>query len=291
MAGLNSFGDQKPTNNSMKRSYESIANAFDQIAPQYDAVYGPHGNLLMSWMRRENIALLQATFPPKSRLLEIGCGTGEEALHLARAGYKLLATDISPAMAAQTAVKARAAGLNDRITCLAIPGGHLDTLQPAQAYDGAYASFGSLNCEPDLDRLVTALADLLRPGAAFVCSVMARWCPIEIVWFLSHRRPQQAFRRLRRGWQPASLQGADGLLLNVKVRFFSVGEIESVFSPAFVLERVRALPLLLPPPYLVPTYKKYRTFFDRLEPWEMRLRDRWPWRGFGDHITMVFRRR
>ena len=237
------------------------------------------------------MAVLEATFPAGGRLLEIGCGTGEEALHLARAGYKLLATDISPAMAAQTAAKARAAGLDSQISTLAIPGGDLGSLQPKQPFDGAFASFGSLNCEPNLDHLVAALAAVLRPGAAFVCSVMARWCPVEIGWHLIHLNPQQAFRRLHHGWQSVALNGGDGKRLKVKVRYFSVGEIEGAFSESFALERVRALPLLLPPPYLEATYKKYRSFFDRLEPWEVRLRDRWPWRGFGDHIIMVFRRR
>ena len=271
--------------------YEAIASAFDKVAPHYDALYGPQSNLLMSWMRRESLSLLKATFPPKSRLLEIGCGTGEEALQLARAGHHVLATDISPIMAALTAGKALSASLDDRIMCLSIPGGYLDALKPDPAYDGAYASFGSLNCEPDLDRLVGALADLLRSGGAFVCSVMARWCPIEIAWYLSQGYPKQAFRRIRRGLINTSLPGVDGPMVNLKVRYFSVGEIKRIFLPAFDLEHVRALPLLLPPPYLDSAYRKHRTTFDYLEAWELRLRDRWPWRGFGDHFMVVFRRR
>ena len=81
------------------------------------------------------MAVLEATFPAGGRLLEIGCGTGEEALHLARAGYKLLATDISQAMAAQTAAKAQAAGLDAQIRTLSIPGGDLGSLQPMQPFD------------------------------------------------------------------------------------------------------------------------------------------------------------
>jgi SAM-dependent methyltransferase len=288
MARLNSSGIH---GTSAKPSYKSIADSFDLIAPSYDANYGQSGNDLMSWMRQENLAMLKATFPQGSQLLEIGCGTGDEALNLAQAGYKVLATDISPVMAAQTAAKARAAGLNGQVTAVAIPGGQLDSLQPKKPFEGAFASFGVLNCEPDLDHLVTALAANLHPGAAFVCSVMARWSLIEITWYLIRGRPRQAFRRLRRGWQPAPIQGGDGQRIHVPVRYFTVGEIERIFAEHFRLEQVRALPLLLPPPYLESIYKKYRTFYDRLEPWEFRLRDRWPWNGFGDHISLVFRRK
>jgi ubiquinone/menaquinone biosynthesis C-methylase UbiE len=285
------LSNQTPTNNSKGQNYEALAGAFDQVAPHYDAQYGPQSNLVMSWMRQESVALLKGTFPPESQLLEIGCGTGEEAMHLAQAGHKVLATDISQKMAGQTSIKARAAGLRDRITCLTIPAGYLGALKPDKAFDGAFASFGSLNCEPALDRLVAVLADLLRPGAAFVCSVMARWCPMEIAWYLGHGQPRQAFRRVHRGWQLASLPGVNGEPVNLRVRYFSISEMKRVFSPAFVMERARAFPLLLPPPYLDSAYRKHRTTFDLLEPWELRLRDRWPWRGFGDHFVMVFRRR
>ena len=193
-------------------------------------------------------------------------------------------------MAAQTAAKTRAAGLNSHVTVVAIPGGHLDSLHPERPFDGAYASFGALNCEPNLDRLVIALAAMLRPGAAFICSVMARWPLVEMTWYLIHGRPRQAFRRARRGWQSAPIKGGSQRT-NVRVRYFTVNEIERIFAAHFVLERARALPLLLPPPYLESSYKKYRAFYDRLEPLEILLCDRRPWYRFGDHISLIFRRK
>jgi SAM-dependent methyltransferase len=274
----------------MKADYLNAARAFDAVAPDYDSTYGPQGNTVMAWLRRESLALLQETFPPGSRLLEIGCGTGDEALRLARAGCTILATDVSPAMAAQTRAKARAAGLADQVTALALPAGRLEALRPSRPFDGAYASFGPLNCEPDLPLLNVALARLLRPGAAFVCSVMARWCPFEIAWFLLHARPRAAFRRLRRGWQSAPVAGGAGVQASVAMRYLSVGDMARVFAPAFAIERTLSLPLLLPPPYLDGLFRRYRGLFDRLEPGERRLRERWPWRTIGDHVALVFRK-
>jgi len=274
----------------MTPDYLTTAQAFDAVAPDYDAVYGSAGNAVMAWLRRESLALLQETFPAGSRLLEIGCGTGDEALYLARSGYTVLATDISPAMAAQTQAKARAAGLAGRVTALALPAGRLEALRPPQPFDGAYASFGALNCEPDLSLLQAALARLLRPGAAFVCSVMARWCPFEMAWFLLHARPRTALRRLRRGWHAVPVARGAGTPVSVAARYLSAGDVGRAFAPAFTVERAMSLPLLLPPPYLDGLFRRHRDLFARLETWERRLRERRPWRTMGDHVALVLRK-
>jgi SAM-dependent methyltransferase len=273
----------------MRSEYPETAQAFDTVAPDYDAVYGPAGNAVMNWMRRESLALLEATFPPGSHLLEIGCGTGTEALALARAGCHVLATDISPRMAIQTAAKARAAGLTDRVRALCLPAGEMAALIPHVPFDGAYASFGALNCEPQLGRVAVALSRLLKPGSAFVCSVMARWCPFEIGWFLLHGRPTTALRRLHRGWQRAPVARGQGREVLVSTRYLSVGEVARAFEPGFSVEWTMALPLLFPPPYLDALYQGRRSLFDNLESWEHRLRQLWPFRRWGDHIALVLR--
>jgi SAM-dependent methyltransferase len=273
----------------MRHEYRETSRAFDVIAAEYDAVYGPGGNAVMRRMRRESLALLEATFPPGSKLLEIGCGTGDEALALAGGGRHVVATDISPRMAAATASRARAHGLSEWVPALCMPAGGLSALRPSVPFDGAYASLGALNCEPQLERLASALSRLLRPGGTFACSVMARWCPFEIVWFLVHGQPATAFRRVRRGWQPAPVAGRDGIQVHVPTRYLSVREVARVFEPHFYIERTLSLPLLLPPPYLDDLYGKRRSLFDHLEPWERRLRHRWPFRLWGDHIALALR--
>lgn len=275
----------------MKPDYEDTARAFDAVAPHYDEVYGPQRNAVMTWMRQENLALLKATFPCGSYLLEIGCGTGEEAVALARSGRRVLATDVSPKMAALAQAKAQAVGVGDRVAVVAAPAAGIDALQPPVPFDGAYASFGALNCEPRLERLAVALDRLIRPGGAFVCSVMGRYCPFEMAWFLLHGRPRTAFRRLQRGWQSAPVAGRENVEVAVVARYLTVRDFVQVFSPLLALERTLSLPLLLPPPYLDAVFRRYRGLFRRLEHLERQLRGRWPWRLWGDHIALVLRRR
>jgi ubiquinone/menaquinone biosynthesis C-methylase UbiE len=65
--------------------------AFDSVAADYD---GPRGNnALIQDMRAEMWRWLDASFAPGSRLIDIGCGTGLDAIRMARIGHLVTATD------------------------------------------------------------------------------------------------------------------------------------------------------------------------------------------------------
>ncbi|MEJ2735769.1 MAG: methyltransferase domain-containing protein [Anaerolineae bacterium] len=108
----------------MKAHYRRVAQAFDQAAGTYDELY--QRNSIMAWMRAESLETLQTRFAPGSHLLEIGCGTGEEALALSRLGYQVLATDVSPKMI-ETAHAKTQAGPAEGVTWRVLPAGQLGT--------------------------------------------------------------------------------------------------------------------------------------------------------------------
>jgi hypothetical protein len=175
------------------------------------------------------------------------------------------------------------------VTWLVLPAGRLAELVSeygSGSFDGAYASFGALNCEPDLAQVAVALADLMRPGAPLVCSIMNRWCMWEIGWGLLHLRPSQAFRRLRTDWIEAGLASQQGRLA-VPTRYYSPCGFAHLFEPSFRTKQVRGLPVLLPPPYLGHLLDRYPVAFSRLEGIERRLRDRYPFSGMGDHALLI----
>lgn len=273
----------------MKSDYANVVAAFDLIAEDYAVVYGPQGNAAMAWMRRENLQLLRSLFPLGSRLLEIGCGAGEEAVALALAGYTVLATDISPRMAAVTRAKAVQTGVETRVQALALPAGLMGALRPAQPFDGGYASFGALNCERALPAVGAALERLIRPNGTFITSIMGKACLFEITWYLLHLQPHRAFRRFRTGWQLAPVAGQNGREVAIPTRYLTVRQVTEAF-PAFRLERIIALPLFLPPPYAATLLECYPHFFQRLERAERRFREKTPWRTLGDHTVLVLRR-
>jgi SAM-dependent methyltransferase len=272
----------------VKAHYRRVAQAFDQAAGTYDELY--QRNSIMAWMRAESLETLQTRFAPGSHLLEIGCGTGEEALALSRLGYQVLATDVSPKMIETAHAKTQAVPA-EGVTWRVLPAGQLGDLTCEYgpgAFDGAYSSFGALNCEPQLAPIADALFHLLRPGGELICSVMNRWCAWEIVWALLHFQPRTAFRRLGRGWIPAGLVGADGRQA-VPTRYYGPRAFVRAMAPYFKLKAIRALPVFLPPPYLDHLPEQHPALLARLEALECRLGNRFPFHSLGDHflVTMV----
>ncbi len=70
----------------------------------------------MSWM----YGIITRTFPAKSSLLELGCGSGRDAGILLKSGLDIIATDGSPAMLEQAA--ALHPELKDRLLQYELPG-------------------------------------------------------------------------------------------------------------------------------------------------------------------------
>src|SRR6185503_9043977 len=92
---------------------QARAAAFDGLAQDYDAQFTATalGRTLraMAWRRFER------TFARCNYLLDIGCGTGEDAIRLASLGHRVLATDASPQMVRVATAKAERAGVAQRV--------------------------------------------------------------------------------------------------------------------------------------------------------------------------------
>lgn len=257
--------------------------AFDRVAGDYD---GPRGNnALIQRMRRAMWETLTDTFPAGTRLADLGCGTGLDAAYLGQRGYRVAALDWSPEMVHRTRTRIRQAGLQEQVTTHALGIHQLEALGEGP-FDGMYSNLGALNCVPDLAPVARACARLLRPGGRLVFSVIGRYCPWEMAFYLLRGRPGRAFVRLRRGMVPVGLDGG-----TVWTHYYTPRAFYAPFAETFTLTHYRALCLFAPPPYLVALHRKARPLCDALG----RLDDRtgsWPLlRDAGDHFLMVLTKR
>ena len=259
--------------------------AFDSVAADYD---GPRGNnALIQDMRQEMWRWLDATFAPRSRLIDLGCGTGLDAVRMAGLGHHVTATDWSPQMVARTAERARRESVTDRVMTLRVGAHELGRLEEDAAFDGAYSDLGALNCVPDLADVSSACARLLKPGGALVFTVIGRLCPWEIGYYASRWRWPRLRIRFARGLVPVGMNGH-----TIWTRYYTPREFYRAFARDFELVHYRGLCLFAPPPYLI---RVRDTISTRAYDWLWRLDRRsagWPGlRSMGDHFLMVMRKR
>ena len=87
--------------------------AFDRLAPEYDALVG--GEIFQLLRRRTHRAFARR-FPPASRVLEIGCGTGIDTSFLASRGIDVIACDPSEEMVSRSLRRLVRDGCESRTT-------------------------------------------------------------------------------------------------------------------------------------------------------------------------------
>ncbi len=254
--------------------------AFDSVAGDYD---GPLGNnALIQRMRDRTMDAVTARIPSGSSVLDLGCGTGLDAEFLARKGYRVTAVDWSPEMVRRAALRIDAADFCEIVRVRQLGIHEIDQLR-AHSFAGAYSNLGPLNCVPDLADVARSLANVLQPGGMLIASVIGRVCPWEVALFTLKGQWARARIRFAKGLAPVPLNGR-----TVWTRYYAPGEFESVFAAeGFRRVSLRALGLLVPPPYMDAFGARHPRLTNVLQGVEDRIAG-WPvLRGWGDHFLIV----
>jgi SAM-dependent methyltransferase len=270
--------------NNLLRQLHETREAFDSVAADYD---GPRGNnTLIQDMRSEMWRTLDATFPQGSRLMDLGCGTGLDAVRMAQVGHYVTATDWSQGMVERTRERAEREKVADRVAAIPVGAHELSRVGGEGQFDGAYSNLGPLNCVPDLAEMAVQCARLLKPRAALVFSVIGRICP----WEIGHYALKRNWGRIRVRFAPAMV--AVGMNKRVVwTRYYTPREFYRAFEPQFALEHFRGLCVLAPPPYLTGMKEKHLRLYERLWRLDRRVAG-WPvLRNMGDHFVIVMKKR
>ena len=171
----------------------TIAMAYDNLAAGYDRQLAQD-----EWIRRLLWRRFDRLFRASDRVIDAGCGTGIDALHLADRGIQVTAVDASPGMLAS--LRAKAAGRFGDAALTTVLGEMNAVLASLPGtFDGIVSSFAALNTVA-LDEFADSAARLVRPGGHVVCHMLAPG-------FHGHRLALllTSARRLRRG-QPRPVQ-------------------------------------------------------------------------------------
>ncbi len=254
----------------------SAATAFDHVAGSYDAQFTD--TAIGRAQRKQVWTALLATFSPGSRVLELNCGTGEDARFLAKHGRSIVACDASVEMIAV----AKRHGHGATLEYLHLANEELGSLRAEAPFDGIFSNFSGLNCLAYLSPVARDLANLVKPGGRVLVCIWSRVCPAEILWYLLHAQPHKALRRFRAN-SVARLGG-----LNISVTYHTLREIRRAFSPWFNLKSRRAIGLFVPPSYAESWMRRHQSALALFERLDRALADRPLFRDLGDHILLEF---
>lgn len=212
---------------------------FDSEAASYDDAF-THTEI-GRYLRGRVHERLSAHFNAGDHVLEIGCGTGEDALFLARRGVRVTATDASASMLDIAQAKT---GANSLVEFAALDIAHLPQTGFEGLYDGAFADFGPLNCIADWRLLATWLAGRVKPGGTVAFGIMAPFCLWEMLWHSLHFDFKTAFRRLR---HDTTFTPAGDDQTAVHITYPTVKRLTRDFAPHFERTHLSPLGIALPP--------------------------------------------
>lgn len=245
---------------------------FDSLAASYDTTFGlsPTGRLFR--FRLAERVLSEA--PRGARILDIGCGTGEDAVWLSAQGYAVHGIDESPGMIEAARAKAKERHSTATFECRTVQ----SLSAESSRFDAVISNFGALNCVP-LGTWAGIVPGLLTaPGRAFVVLMGRRPLPEGV---------RRGFGAADRGPTAEARIGAS----SVVVRYESVEEVRRALAPSATVSRVEALGCLLPGPGYQGFARRHPILVGFLAMGESVVRDAPFFNGRGDHTLFEFHRR
>jgi ubiquinone/menaquinone biosynthesis C-methylase UbiE len=259
-------------------SHNRAGSAFDTIAESYDSLFTT--SVIGRSQRAAVWKEAASVFRVGDRVLELNCGTGEDALFLAGKGISVTACDASARMIEQA--RARKADeapwtpIEFHILCTE----HLDNLPSGLHFDGVFSNFSGLNCVEDLSETARMLADRLDAGAHLLLCLSTRLCMWEILHYLFRAEFQKAFRRWR------GVTEAKVGLHSLRVYYPTLHSFQESFMPMFCLRSITGIGIAVPPSYMEEWARRNPCLFRICEIVDDILRRLPGVRVLGDHMLL-----
>jgi ubiquinone/menaquinone biosynthesis C-methylase UbiE len=254
--------------------------AFDHLAQDYDQIFT---NSLIGRAQRDAVwRVLTRTFRANDKILELNCGTGEDAIFLAGNGISVFALDASPQMIARAEQRLQHTSPQTPVVFCELPTERIGELRPDGQFDGAFSNFSGLNCIADLDAVASSLAGLVKENGRLVLCFSTRFCLIEILYYFSVGQWREALRRCK-GYTDVTIDGA-----HFTVYYPTLRKICRSFAPDFRLDSCTGIGVTVPPSYLEAWARQHPRLFLLLRRLEKRFATLPVLRSTGDHVLLCF---
>jgi SAM-dependent methyltransferase len=253
---------------------------FDRLAATYDREFTD--SVIGRAQRNAVWKALLKTFHPGAYLLELNCGTGEDAFFLADNGISVLACDASPKMIARAEQRLQLKPSMSSIVFRHLPTERIPEIVSGQRFNGVFSNFSGLNCIADLSPVAAALSNQVNRGDKLLLCFSTRICLIEILYYLARNQKDKALRRTRGRTQATLNEGT------LEVFYPTLSEVRRAFAPHFRLRSTIGIGVAIPPSYLEAWARRHRFAFHLLTAIETVAAHVPLLRTTGDHMLLTF---
>lgn len=253
------------------------------MAKKYDAEFT---NTLLGRMLREQVwKIVLKHFKPGNHILEINCGTGEDAIWMAKQGYFVTATDASSEMIkiAKEKLSEQDIEIKRRVSFQQKSFFEISSVKVLNEFDGVLSNFGGINTTNEWEKLSDNLLQITKPGSKIILVPMGKWCFWEMFWFSIRFDFKKAFRRFN---QPAIYKTESG---EMKIWYPTASDLNMSFVKSFDFVSLQGLGIFLPPSYLGKWVEKFSGFFRIMQKLDLIISKLGS--SVGDHFILVMKKR
>ncbi len=254
---------------------------FTSVSASYDSVFT---DLPEARELRERIqAMMAEEWGTGETVLDLGCGTGEDAVFLARLGCAVTAIDPSPGMVERARRKLAACSVTADVRCMAAE--DLSRFPPGY-FQGILSNFAALNNVRDFPSVIAQCARILAPGGTAILCLLNRYSLWESLSYLLRGKPERAMRRWHR--EPVMANVGDG---QVPVFYYSGRFVRNTARPWFRVTAVVGLSVVAPLPSSLGFIGRHPHLSRRLSAIDRGIGTLPLFRSLGDHLVIVLKRK
>ncbi len=256
---------------------------FDKAAQNYDTTFTNSviGKLQRDLVYHQFSKVINEHLP--KTILEINCGTGEDALWLAEQKIEVIATDISSTMIAIAKNKSNL----ENLTFLQSNINQITSDFSTKNFDLIFSNFGGLNCLSlsELTVFFKNASQILSAKGHLVLVIMPKCTLWEKLYFLLKLDVKSAFRRKKE----FAIANVDGQ--KVTTYYYNPKDIVNLANANFVVKQIKPIGFFVPPSYLESFFKNKPKWIGFLNSLEQRIKNLSWLSKYADHYIIVLEKK
>ncbi len=243
---------------------------FDHIAKDYDTdfTYSEIGKC-----QRNSVYRYLKKLPKQLNILELNCGTGEDAIWFAKQNNQVLATDISSEMIRVAEQKGRniknlefsQLDINKINLCKSVQ-------SVSKKIDIIFSNFGGLNClnKKELKNFFKTASELSTKDGKLILVIMPKNTLWERLYFILKLDFKKAFRRNTNKSLEVNVDN-NPEVSGVQTWYYNPKDIKKMARPYFKVTITKPIGFFIPPSYLENYFKKHKRFLNILDQLEKKI--------------------